>query len=199
MSTPDRRYCRVYWAAIDDPKFVRVWDDDGALACWLRLLVYADMAWPASASLYHGIRKVSLAILTDAGLVDPQSGNRYRIHGLDAERSARSESARNAAAMRWHSAGNAETMQSHPIGNAETMPSRAEQSRADIPPTPAKRGNGSPRSNGTNPRAVVASETAERRDREHRIQMAYLRGDITGEERAAHRAAGTEPLPGRTA
>lgn len=155
MSRPDRPYSRVYWEAIDDTKFATVWDDDHALAAWLRLLVAADMAWPASPTLYHGIRRASLKVLCDAGLVDMQTGGRYRIHGLDKERDRRSTEARAAANIRHH--GNAEGMRPHPEtdapalraqpnGNAEGMPSQEEQSqeeprrgktrREEVPPYP---------------------------------------------------------------
>lgn len=101
MTKTDRPYSRVYWEAIDDPKFAHVWDDDHALAAWLRLLVAADMSYPASATLYHGVRRPALKALTDAGLVDMQSGGRYRIHGLDKERTVRSRKASDAATTRW--------------------------------------------------------------------------------------------------
>lgn len=130
-------YSRVYWRAIDDPKFARVWDDDHALSAWLRLLVAADMAWPASATLYHGVRRAALRVLCDVGLVDMQAGGRYRIHGLDKEREARARAASSAAAARWnddeppHPAGNAEGMRPHPPSNPPRMPSQDEQSRAE--------------------------------------------------------------------
>ena len=94
-------YSRVYWRAIDDSKFRDIWADDAALAAWLRLLVAADMAWPASASLYHGVRKVALDKLVAVKLVDLITGHRFRIHGLDAERAKRSAKAKDAADNRW--------------------------------------------------------------------------------------------------
>lgn len=101
MPRAERPYSRVYWEAVDDPKFSDVWDDDHALATWLRLLVAADQAWPASATIYHGIHKSSLDKLTRCGLVDMQGASRYRIHGLDAEREARSTKARDAVQTRY--------------------------------------------------------------------------------------------------
>jgi hypothetical protein len=137
-------YSRVYWRAIDDPKFARVWDDDHALSAWLRLLVAADMAWPASATLYHGIRRSALRLLCDVGLVDMQTGGRYRIHGLDKERAARSETGRAAANVRHHGradappahtdadyARSADALRPHPVSSADGMPSKDEQSRAE--------------------------------------------------------------------
>ena len=126
-------YVRIYWSIIDDPKFVDVYDNDAALATWLRLLISADASWPASASIPAAARRVPLALLVGAGLVDLMQGGRYRIHGLDSERNARSASGRNAAAMRWHREGNAPAMRPHsegiPTRNADLMPSRAEPSR----------------------------------------------------------------------
>lgn len=82
-------YSRVYWSVVDDPKFVAIYDDDRHLATWLRLLIVADQAHPASAPLPYGCRKASIAALVESGLVDLGTGNRYRIHGLDAERERR--------------------------------------------------------------------------------------------------------------
>lgn len=86
-------YSRVYWSIIDDPKFANVYDDDRALAAWMRLLLVADQAWPASAHVPSGTHPKALAILVGAGLVDVTTGRRYRIHGLDAERNRRKEAA----------------------------------------------------------------------------------------------------------
>lgn len=137
MTKVRRPYSRVYWEVIDDPKFADVWDDDRAVASWLRLLVAADMAWPASASLYHGVNRASLDKLCRVGLVDMQTGGRYRIHGLDKEREARSRQASDAAAARWdddepsHPAGNAAGMRPHPPSNPPRMPSQDKQSREE--------------------------------------------------------------------
>ena len=142
MTKPLRPYSRVYWQCVDDERFAHVWDDDRALAAWLRLLVAADMAWPASATLYHGIRPASLRTLVDAGLVDMQTAGRYRIHGLDKERLSRADDARSSANIRWHGraeglpshtdddyARSADALPSHPVSNAERMPSRDETRR----------------------------------------------------------------------
>lgn len=86
-------YSRVYWSIIDDPKFANVYDDDRALAAWLRLLLVADQAWPASAHLPGNVRRQAVAVLVGSGLVDLLHGGRYRIHGLDAERQRRKEAA----------------------------------------------------------------------------------------------------------
>lgn len=86
-------YSRVYWSIVDDPKFAAVYDDDRHLSSWLRLLIAADAIWPASPTLPVTARKSSVAVLVDAGLIDLLPGHRYRIHGLDAERNKRKESA----------------------------------------------------------------------------------------------------------
>ena len=120
----DQRYSRVYHEALDDPKFRDVWDNDARLALWLRLLVAADASWPASATLPRSARSAPLAALVDAKLVDLVNGSRYRIHGLDAERIARSNAGRNAAAYRWHSDGNADS-------NADAMPRKRSSRERD--------------------------------------------------------------------
>ena len=102
-------YSRVYWQIVDDPKFATVYDNDAALALWLRLLLAADQAHPASATLPVGSRKTAIAALVDAKLITV-SGSRFRIVGLDAERGKRSDTARNASASRWHSNGSASGM-----------------------------------------------------------------------------------------
>jgi len=90
-------YVRVYYRIVDDPKFAEVFDDDAALALWLRLLLQADAMHPSPAALPHGTKKGPLAKLVRAGLIDLGTGYRYRIHGLSAEREQRSEHARTAA------------------------------------------------------------------------------------------------------
>lgn len=82
-------YSRVYWSIVDDPKFVSIYDDDHHLAAWLRVLLIADQAHPASAHLPTNVRRASVKALADAGLIDLQPNHRYRVHGLDAERERR--------------------------------------------------------------------------------------------------------------
>jgi hypothetical protein len=86
-------YSRVYWSIIDDPKFAYVYDDDRALASWLRLLIIADQAWPASASIPYTADKRAVQKLVDVELIDLQPNGRYRIHGLDKERGERRSAA----------------------------------------------------------------------------------------------------------
>lgn len=95
----DRPYSRVYWSIVDDPMFERVYDNDHALATWLRMLLLADAMYPASAPMTS--RNPTVRLLIDCGLVIPKPGNRYSIRGLDAERERRSAIGRNAAAVRY--------------------------------------------------------------------------------------------------
>ena len=98
-------YARVYHSIVDDPKFARVFGDDRALASWLRLLLLADAMYPTSAPMPAKTKAVQL--LLEVGLLVEQPGGRYIVKGLASEREMRSQSARNAAAMRWQSGGNA--------------------------------------------------------------------------------------------
>lgn len=96
-------YSRVYWSIVDDPKFATIYDDDRHLATWLRLLLIADQAHPASAPIPANCRKVSIAALADAGLIDLGAGHRFRVHGLDVERERRRLAATSRGASRDHS------------------------------------------------------------------------------------------------
>ena len=86
-------YSRVYWSIVDDPKFVTVYDEDRHLAAWLRLLLIADQAHPASAHLPVNVKPSSVTVLAEVGLIDLLPGSRYRVHGLDAERDRRRQAA----------------------------------------------------------------------------------------------------------
>ena len=104
-SVTDRpAYSRVYASIVDDPKFAHVYDDDRALATWLRLLLVADQAWPSSALIPANTRRQSLDVLIGAGLVDLGTGGRYRIRGLEAERKRRAAEQRNGGVVRAETA-----------------------------------------------------------------------------------------------
>lgn len=103
----DGAYSRIYHSIIDDERFVSIYPNDAALAAWLRLLMAADAMYPAPAPLPRLVRPKALALLVEAGVVELVGSEHYRIHGLASERAKRSQSARNAAALRWHSEGNA--------------------------------------------------------------------------------------------
>ena len=60
----------------------------------MRLLINADALWPAPAPLHRTAKPKALSKLVDAGIVDLLPRDRYRIHGLDAERGRRRDAAR---------------------------------------------------------------------------------------------------------
>jgi hypothetical protein len=84
-------YSRVYWEIADDPKFATVFDSDSNLAAWLRLLLIADQAYPASGNLPTNCKRAAFRALEEAGLIT-LTGSRFRISGLEAERERRSRS-----------------------------------------------------------------------------------------------------------
>jgi hypothetical protein len=161
MARPERPYARVYFDDLQRD-YPDIYADDAALAAWLRLLVIAEKMWPSVPEVPRSIRPRALYSLVDAGLVERMPPHCYRIKGLDAERTRRQESARNAAGVRWQSDRNA-------AGNAEPMPStRRDENETKIPPPPTRGGRRKdgtnprqtgtePRSNGTNPRAIGTS------------------------------------------
>ncbi len=116
MTTQPRPYSRVYWDLVDDPMFARVFDNDKALATWLRMLLIADAMYPASAPMTT--RNPTVRLLIDCSLVLERPGNRYTIRGLQAERERRSAIGRNAAAVRYQS-----------VSSANPMPRRDETRR----------------------------------------------------------------------
>jgi hypothetical protein len=96
----DRPFCRIYHAdlALD---YAKVWRDNDALATYVRLLSVADAMWPRPPEIPASAKPVHVQKLVAAGLVVPVPPDCYQIRGLDAERNARSNAARNAAAFRW--------------------------------------------------------------------------------------------------
>lgn len=125
-----RPYARLYLDLIDDEKFASIYDDDHRFAAWCRLLLIAEGAWPASAHLPSArlARPAAVAALADCGLIDLRPGDRYRIHGLDAERERRADLARTSVAQRRDRSGNDRvTTVERPYNERPT--SRAEHSR----------------------------------------------------------------------
>ena len=118
MSRPEaRRFLRFYY-----PEFMRdypdVYADDAAFSAFIRLLAAAEMAWPATPELPRSIRPKALRVLTARSLVKV-SGHTFALKGFVKEREMRADSARNAAAQRWHSNSNADAY-------ADAMPKRGE-------------------------------------------------------------------------
>lgn len=134
MSRRDDPFIEVYWRLAEE--YPEVWDDDRALAWYLRLLKGAEAAWPTAADTPAGIPPRAWDLLASVGLVLPDAGGRrYRIRGLDKKREARASAASNAARSRWRNAhGNATRIATRNAngnadGHADAMPhSRAEQS-----------------------------------------------------------------------
>jgi hypothetical protein len=142
MSTNDRPYSRHYHELVDDPKFEAVFPDDHHYACWSRLLMLADQAWPASASLPATARKSSVRVLSEVGLIDLLPGGRFRMHGLQAEREQRSHLASHAATARWRTAErNADSTaeRNAPVPDAR-MPRRDENRRDETSIARAREG-----------------------------------------------------------
>jgi len=100
MTAQPDPYVRVYYRITDDPKFADVYDNDAALALWLRLLITADATWPAAAPLPQ-LDRNALNTLVNAGLVDLVGATRYFIHGLGTERTKRANKGSQMAAARW--------------------------------------------------------------------------------------------------
>ena len=155
----DRLYARFYY-----PEFLRdypaVYDDDGAFAAWMRLLVVAEQMWPLPMELPRSVKPRALRVLVDAGLV-ATDGTHFLLKGHDSERTRRRDSGRKGAAVRWESEGNANAY-------ANAMPSKSSsKDETSITPPPAKLGR---RKDGTNSRALGtnprANGTSPRQERE---------------------------------
>lgn len=127
-------YSRIYWTVVDDPKFATIYDDDHHFATWVRLLMIADQAHPASAHVPQSARPSSVAALARVRLID-LTGARYRIHGLDPERARRSDRGRHAADARWNAPRNADAsddaVQTHVQPDARRDETRRDEHRQD--------------------------------------------------------------------
>ncbi len=136
MTGQSNPYARVYYSVIDDVRFRGIYDDDACFAAWVRLLMLADATWPASPPIPSGCRPAALRKLIAAGLVDVMPGHRYRIHGLDRERSGRADAAARAANKRWHNdngcVSNADALTKSMLAEpSQAEPSQAEPSQAE--------------------------------------------------------------------
>lgn len=125
----DERYARVRFSIMDDPKFDGIREDPALLGAWTLCLVVAEMAWPSPAFQPPWVSSGAFATLVEHGLVDPTPNGCYRIHGLDAERSKRTEQARTASNARWNAPSNADrNAASNAPAFGPRMPSKAKQS-----------------------------------------------------------------------
>lgn len=124
MAPGDGPYARVYYTVVEDERFATVYHDDHAFAWWVRLLLIADGAWPASPPVPRAIKAPILDVLVRCGLIDMRPGDCYRIHGLDAERERRAKRAQYASNARWNAPSNASSIPSgSPSSNANGHPS----------------------------------------------------------------------------
>ena len=133
MTAQRNPYVRVYYSIIDDPKFEGVYDDDTALATWLRLLLVADGTYPAPAPIPHGTRRRGLDRLVEARIVDLAPGNRFRMHGLASERQRRSLVGKAGADARW----GADALPTQSDSNADALPQHSGTQSAPLHSTPS--------------------------------------------------------------
>jgi hypothetical protein len=103
----DGKYAKVYYTIVDDERFANVYHEARHLGTWLQLLLVADAMYPAAAPVPAYVAKASLTVLVNAGLIELQPHQHYRVHGLASEREMRAQYGRNAAAVRWQSDRNA--------------------------------------------------------------------------------------------
>lgn len=82
----DVPYTRTYRSlSVDHPT---VYGDDRLLAWWVRLLDVADAIWPMLAPVPRGVPDDVLTALVADEVIDVEA-DRFRFHGLDAERNGR--------------------------------------------------------------------------------------------------------------
>lgn len=81
-------YARIYQSIRNDPKFDTVRDDERALGAYVRLLMEAELTFPAHPLLPASLSRYARNLLIKAGLL-LISGSHYTISGLKAEREAR--------------------------------------------------------------------------------------------------------------
>ena len=125
-------YSRVYWTIRNDPRLAAIYPVDSLLAAWIRLLIAADMAWPAAADVPASVKKSSLTALCDAGIVELLPSRLFRFHGLDSERGRRREAAQASVAHRTGIGRVSDGYRTIPErSTSRAEPSRAENSRAE--------------------------------------------------------------------
>jgi hypothetical protein len=108
-------YSRVYWTVRNDLRLTGIYSDDHHWATWNRLLLAADMAWPAPADLPANARRASLRALEAAGVIELLPGGLFCFHGLDTERGRRSSAATASAKARWTQSERApDALRTHP-------------------------------------------------------------------------------------
>lgn len=111
-------YSRLYHSLPGDPKFADIFDNDAALAAYVRMLLVADQSYPHAGQVPAGCRPAAVKLLVSKGIVTMVGKNRFFIVALVKEREARSEQGKRAAQSRW----DADAMHQHRLSNASAMP-----------------------------------------------------------------------------
>ena len=96
----ERRYSRIFWGIVDDPKFADVYPSDRDFATWVRLLIIADQAYPAPAALPRTAKLAAVNKLVAAGIVNRVGSDHFRIHGMKTVREEQTEWTRRGGLIR---------------------------------------------------------------------------------------------------
>lgn len=143
-----RPYVRVYYEDLERD-YPEIFDDDAAVAAWLRLLVIVDKMWPVRPELPASVRGRTLALLTKSKLVTLVPPRHYRIRGYEAERLDRQEKAQRAATKRWQSGSNARSnADAHAHAYADAHARRMPSTEYRVPSTEISKENGEKRARG---------------------------------------------------
>lgn len=170
-------YSRVYWTIRSDPRLEAIYPDNCHLATWLRLLIAADMAWPAPADIPASVNRKSLQALEAAGVIEVR-GSLFVFHGLDTERGARRAAAQASIAHRWNTERSTDVVRP----NTGRITSRDETRRAEQSRDDAR----APEKDRPDIEAFLAVRYKLPTDPQRALMDAYCRVfDETGPERAA--------------
>jgi hypothetical protein len=102
MSGQDRPYIRIYFETRGDDRFDHAYECDTCWAAYSRLLMDAEAAYPAAATLPVSLKRHAKAKLLDAGIIELRPHDCFVVHGLGAERRRRSHQGVAGAAARWN-------------------------------------------------------------------------------------------------
>lgn len=127
------KFVRVYHEDLI-ANYAAIWDDDRALATWLRLLTLADKLWPTPPDMPRGVSRSALAKLVEVELVTLVAPHRFRLRGLDAQRQRQSEAGRAGAAGRWDKADAEPYAGGNAVRNPKPMPRTDPRGRAQSGP-----------------------------------------------------------------
>lgn len=153
-------YVRLYYTLASDAKFDEVYSNDLLLATYVRLLIAADQAYPAPATLPYGCKPKVVYRLAELGIIQFINRVSFRIAALQKERDYRSGLGRAAAQRRW----DADALRTQNGTDATPMLAETENENEKetlLPPPPSSPRKGS-RENGSSPRSLGANPRAER-------------------------------------